>query len=57
MNPNEYYDKVIKFCPECGKSLERSPISGWYACFLHGDFVINSDGKIVWDYTKNLIKR
>lgn len=49
------YD-ALKHCPECGKELEVSPISGWKACFLHGDFLLR-DGVITWDFTKHLIKR
>lgn len=29
----------LKFCPVCGKELERNPLSGDFACFVHGDFV------------------
>lgn len=48
---------ALKFCPECGKELEIHPISGWKACFLHGDFVYReSTQQIIWTYTTNLIK-
>lgn len=46
----------LKYCPECGKELERNPNSTYLACFLHGDFNI-VDGKIVWDYTNFSIIR
>lgn len=46
----------LKFCPECGKRLERNPISGNSACLLHGDFRQFGD-EIQWDFTKNLIRR
>lgn len=52
---NTYY-RFLKFCPECGKELENSPISGWLACFLHGDFTVENDF-LVWSFTKNLIRR
>ena len=52
---NLYYN-WIKYCPECGKCLERNPISGWLSCFLHGDFVI-AESLVVWEFTKNLIVR
>lgn len=55
MEANHYY-RHIKFCPECGKELERTPISGWLACFLHGDFEIEN-GRLIWVFTVNLIKR
>lgn len=55
MDPLDYYNHV-KFCPECGKELEIDPISGWKACFLHGDMEVQSN-LIVWRYTKHLIKR
>lgn len=53
--PHQVYDE-LKFCPECGKELEIPPISPWKACFLHGEFLIKND-KVVWDFTKNLVKR
>jgi hypothetical protein len=46
----------LKFCPECGKELEIDPLSGWKACFLHGDFTTTSE-IIIWNFTSNLIKR
>lgn len=55
-----YYRCYIKFCPECGKELELDPITNLLACFLHGDFSIcirDSDEKIEWKFTRNLIKR
>jgi hypothetical protein len=47
---------ALKFCPECRKPLEIDPLSGWKACFLHGDFIMREDA-ITWNFTKNLIKR
>lgn len=55
MYSTEYY-QYLKYCPECGKELERNPLNGESACFLHGDFEPNNN-KIVWRYTENLIKR
>ncbi len=56
MNWIEYYERFLKFCPECGKELELCPISNEIACFLHGNFIIRED-KLIWNYTKNLIAR
>jgi hypothetical protein len=55
METQDFY-KFLKYCPECGKELERDPIAGTNACFLHGDFVIRNDS-IVWKFTKNIIPR
>lgn len=58
MDEINYYYRHLKFCPECGKELEKDPINGNFACFLHGDFLLRDDGRrIVWHYTKHLIKR
>ena len=58
MNPKvlKAYD-ALKFCPECGKEFEINPLSGWKACFLHGDFETTKEGKIIWKFTKHLITR
>jgi len=58
MKSNDYYN-IIRFCPECGKVLERSPISGCYTCFLHGDFEIENriktyTGRPCWMYGESL---
>lgn len=55
VSPNSVYPH-IKFCPECGKELEHHPVSGWKACFLHGDMVVRA-GHIIWEFTENLIDR
>lgn len=40
---------LIKVCPVCGKELEIHPLTGWKACFLHGDFIVSEDGlSIKW---------
>lgn len=52
----EIYYIVAKFCPECGKPLEKDPCSGSPACFLHGDFHF-TDGIITWVPTKYLVDR
>lgn len=52
MHVYDRYKKVAKFCPECGKPLQRNPTSAWEACFLHGDFVIEGQA-IIW---KDLVK-
>jgi len=40
---------LLKICPACGKELEIHPVSGWKACFLHGDFIISEDNlSIKW---------
>lgn len=59
MDDIELAEKVfdqLKFCPECGKELEIDPIAMRLACFLHGEFVLGKT-TIIWNYTKNLIKR
>jgi len=47
---------VLDYCPECGKELERHPISLRKACFLHGDFVPKGDD-LIWRPTKGVISR
>jgi hypothetical protein len=42
---------MLNCCPVCQKDLEINPLSGFKACFMHGDFVIKED-KITWRYMK-----
>lgn len=57
METSTYYERHLKFCPECGKELERNPISFRWSCFLHGDFAIHDGSFLVWVYTEIIVKR
>lgn len=47
----EYIAGKLKFCPVCGKGLERHPIALVPACFLHGDFKLTElDGNVTIEF-------
>lgn len=46
-------ERLIKFCPICGKELEMHPSTGVPACFAHCDIVVIDD-RLVIDVMPNL---